>query len=177
MTHEKNKIVSLVSLFLILSLSACDFLSKEQVFVNLGEIGVYYDDSTEKLVVLNSGNHNISKKASLYIYSLKVENINERILVVSKDGKELRIEVNYWFSLNPKMILKLHREVGENFVDRIIKPTIRKNLREVCGKYSFDLIKSDQLEAEMMLKLQNDVEFSNLITTKSFLLEIEPYKN
>ena len=175
---KKSKIVSIVSIFLILSLSSCDLLSKKQIFINPGEVGVYFDESVEKMVLLDEGNHNISKKAMFSVYSTRTKHYYENIVILTKDGKQVVCKIEYIYGLNLKKILELHREAGSDFEDIIIVPKINLGLRETLGKYNFEDIKADQIEAGMMSTLKNDVEFSKfIITFQCFILEIRPYKN
>lgn len=129
------------------------------------------------MVILNSGKHNIPRRVSLYNYSLEDVNIKESIVTLTKDAEQIVCKVNYRYRLNPKTIMKLHIEVGSNFLDRLILPKIRSKTRESSSVYEFVDIEASEIEKAIVSKLKSDVEFSEFIKTTSFKLKIEPYKN
>jgi len=174
---NKQRIFSVVSIFLTILFFSCELISGKEIFIKPSEIGVYYNNSKEELVVLNSGKHNIPISDALYVYSLEDINIEENIVVLTKDGKQIKCKVNFKYSLNSKTIRKLHLEVGDNFNERLVLPEIRLGMRKLCGAYDNADIEPSEIKKTMISRLKNDLEFSKLIRIKSFKLKIEPYNN
>jgi hypothetical protein len=173
---NKKKIYLVVSACMVLLFFSCKLIMEKEVFIKPSEVGVYYDESADKMTVLNAGKHAISKNVPLYIYSLQAKNVKENSLVLTKDGKQITCNVNYWYSLNAKTILKLHLEIGEDFNDRLIRPKIVQEMRTSFGKYVTEDIKVANIEKAIRATLKNDKEFSKFIRTKSFKLKIESEK-
>ncbi|MBC8755405.1 hypothetical protein H2O64_12010 [Kordia sp. YSTF-M3] len=155
---------------------SCKLISEKEILVKPSEIGIYYDDSAEKMVILNSGKHNIPRSAALYNYSLEDVHVKENIVALTKDAKQIACKVDYWYNLNSKAIRKLHVKVGVDFNRNLVLPKIRSIMRKSSSVYDFADIEVAEIEKEIISILKNDIEFSELIKTKSFKLKIEPYK-
>lgn len=174
---NKQRIFSVISIFLIVSFFSCKLIPEKEVLIKPSEVAVYYDDSSEKLIVLSSGKHNIPSNVPLYTYSLEDVNIKDNMLVLTKDGKEILCRVDYWYNLNSKAIRKLHVEVGPSFKERLILQKIRSGMRKLCSAYDFVDIELSEIEKAFISELKSDKEFSEFIKTKSFKLKIELDKN
>ncbi|QHI36998.1 hypothetical protein IMCC3317_23690 [Kordia antarctica] len=174
---NKQRIFSVISIFLMVSFFSCKLISEEEILVKPFEIGIYFDDSAGKMTVLNSGKHNIPRSASLFIYSLEDVYVKENIQALTKDKKQIACKVNYRYNLNSKAIRKLHVEVGPNFNERLVLPKIRSVIRKLCSAHDFVDIEASEIEKAITSMFKNDVEYSELIKTISFKLKIKLYKN
>lgn len=174
---NKQRNFSVVLIFLMVLFFSCKLIPEKEILIKPSEIGIYADYSTEEMVILSSGKHNIPRNASLYTYSLEGVNIKDNILVLTKDGKEILCRVDYWYNLNSKAIRKLHVEVGYSFKERLILSKIRAVMRKICSEYDFVDIELSEMEKAFISELKSDKEFSEFVKTKSFKLKIELDKN
>lgn len=174
---SKQRIFLVISIFLMISFFSCKLIPEKEILIKPSEVGIYYDDSIEEMIVLSSGKHNIPHKALLFTYSLEGVNHKENILVLTKDGKEIRCRADYWYNLNSKAIRKLHVEIGASFKERLIFPKIRAKMRKVCSAYNFVDMEQSEMEKTIVSRLNNDKDFSKFIKIKSFKLKIELDKN
>ncbi len=78
---------------------------------------------------------------------------DEPIKVVSYDGKTALIEGTILLRLDVDQIPHIWQNIGEEFVEKIIRPTVRSRVRLISSRYSFgDIISQKRDEVETRLK-------------------------
>jgi regulator of protease activity HflC (stomatin/prohibitin superfamily) len=55
------------------------------------------------------------------------------VLALTSDGMNLELDITIWFYLDGNMAPTMYREVGPNYIDKILKPAIRTSVRD-CVK-------------------------------------------
>lgn len=79
------------------------------------------------------------------------------IAAVSQDGKRLAVEGTILLRLDIHLIPSIWQTIGEDFVAKIIRPTVRSRIRMVASRFQFaDIIGTKRDEVEMDLK--NELE-------------------
>lgn len=58
----------------------------------------------------------------------------------TKDGKKITIEGTILLRLDPEQIPEIWQNIGQNFVEKIIRPTIQSRIRMIAAKYTQDEI-------------------------------------
>lgn len=94
--------------------------------------------------------YNISKD-----FNLKNEKLmgDELIKIVSSDGKTALVEGTVLLRLDIEQIPHIWQNIGEEFVGKIIRPTIRSRIRMIATKYSLkDLMSTSRGEVEIEAK-------------------------
>jgi len=61
---------------------------------------------------------------------------DQPINATSKDGKKVSIEGTILMRLDPEQIPEIWQSIGQNFVEKIIRPTIQSRLRMIGAKYT-----------------------------------------
>lgn len=136
-------IVGLVFLFI--------FISKSTVTIGSGEGGVLYRTFGGGVVTdeaaLGEGFHLVAPWNKVFIYEVRQQEISEQMQVLSSNGLEIKLDATVWFQPDFKSIAKLHQEKGEQYVDRVIRPSIRSASRSVVGRYTPEQLYSTKRDA------------------------------
>lgn len=94
------------------------------------------------------------------------------IAAVSQDGKKLGVEGTILLRLDVHQIPSIWQTIGEDFVAKIIRPSIRSRIRMVFSRFDFDEIikeKRDAAETELKNELER-IFYSRGIYVENVLL-------
>ncbi len=126
-------IVGAIVVVLLLILSSSIFVT-----IRSGEAGVLYKKFGEGTVTdeyLSEGFHIKAPWNSVYIYDVRTQEDKQIMDVLSKNGLSIKLDISYRYSPNIEELGILHKQVGQNYVDKIIIPEIRSSVRKVIGSY------------------------------------------
>jgi prohibitin 1 len=84
---------------------------------------------------------------TLHIYNVRQQEVMEDMAVLSSNGLEISLEVSSWYQPNFGDLAKLHQEKGENYLEDVVKPSIRSASRSVIGRYTPEEIYSTKRDA------------------------------
>lgn len=102
-------------------------------------------------------------------------NIDESIHARSKEGLEISIDVTTQFRIKSDQVSKIHRELGPNYLNTVIRPQIRSKVRDGVGQFTAsDLIstKRSELERRIVNDLNSVFDKNNLELITVLLREI-----
>lgn len=125
-------------------------LATSTVTIESGEAGVLYRkfgggvDTTE---TFDEGFHILAPWNKMFIYEVRQQEIFEQMAVLSSNGLDIQLDASLWFQPDYKALPRLHKEKGEAYIDRIIKPAIRSATRSVVGRYTPEQIYSSKRDA------------------------------
>ncbi len=94
------------------------------------------------------------------------------IAAVTEDGKRIAVEGTLLLRLDIHQIPAIWQTIGEDFVAKIIRPTVRSRIRMVASRFNFqDLVgqKRDQVETELKHELER-IFYSRGIYVENVLL-------
>lgn len=104
------------------------------------------------------------------------------IAAVSQDGKKIGIEGTILLRLDVHQIPSIWQTIGEDFVSKIIRPTVRSRIRMVASRFNLSDIVGPQRDA-VEVELKNELErifYSRGIYVENILLseigDISEYK-
>lgn len=72
---------------------------------------------------------------------------------LTSDGQKIQIDLSLRYHLNPETVWKLHKEVGPDYLDKIIRPGIRSIVRNAVANYPVIEVYSSKRQ-----DIQNDIE-------------------
>lgn len=123
-----------------------------------------------------------------YSISREFNPANERamgdipIAAVSQDGKRIGVEGTILLRLDVHQIPSIWQTIGEDFVSKIIRPTVRSRIRMVASRFDMQEIigaKRDAVETELKNELER-IFYSRGIYVENVLLsevgDISDYK-
>ncbi|MFD2562055.1 prohibitin family protein [Aquimarina rubra] len=125
---------------LIIVVLAIVFISKSTVTIGSGEAGVLYKTFGGGVVTdeppLGEGFHLVLPWDKVIVYEVRQQEVFEKMQVLSSNGLEIKLDASAWFQPQYEKLGLLHQQKGENYVQRILLPTIRSAARSVVGRYT-----------------------------------------
>lgn len=128
-----------------------------------GHRGVFYatfGDGTEMGKIYTEGFNWHFPWNNMIVYKTQVQERLETLNVLSSDGASIKVEVSILFRPMIDKIDSLQVQIGPDYYDQLISPTIRSIARAVAGKYQPEEIystKREQLASEIKQSLINDM--------------------
>ena len=116
------------------------FVSKSTVTISSGEAGVLYRTFGGGVVTdeppLGEGFHIVAPWNKVIVYEVRQQEIFEKMQVLSSNGLEIKLDASAWFQPDYNKLGLLHQQKGEDYVTRVLLPTIRSAARSVVGRYT-----------------------------------------
>ena len=141
---------------LFIGIIAIIFLSKSTVTIDAGEAGVLWKRFDGGVVVdqppLGEGFHIVAPWNTVIVYEVRQQELFEKMKVLSSNGLDIILETSSWYMPKPEDLGRLHQEKGENYLERVIKPTLRSAARSVVGRYTPEQLyasKRDIIQSEI----------------------------
>lgn len=127
------------------------FISKSTETIKSGEAGVLYKTFGGGVVTdtppLGEGFHFVAPWNKVIVYEVRQQEVFEKMQVLSSNGLEIKLDASAWFQPDIKNLGLLHQQKGENYVARILLPTIRSAARSVVGRYTPEQLYSSKRDA------------------------------
>lgn len=136
-------------------------LWKSAITVGAGQAGVLFrtfDDGVDTEITLGEGFHIIAPWNKVILYEVRQQETKEKMLVLSSNGLEIAVDISLWFRPDAKDLPLLHQEKGQDYLNRIVKPSMRSATRSVIGKYTPEEIyssKRDVIQSEIEDETRN----------------------
>lgn len=126
-------------------------LFKSAVNIDAGEAGVLWKRFGDGVVTdeppLDEGFHIVAPWNKVYIYEVRRQEIFEKMKVLSSNGLDIQLDASAWFKPKYNELGKLHQEIGEDYLNRILLPTIFSAARSVVGRYTPEQLYSSKRDA------------------------------
>ncbi|MFK5957834.1 MAG: prohibitin family protein [Lutibacter sp.] len=125
---------------LLLGIVAIIFISKSTVTIDAGEAGVLWKRFDGGVVTdqppLGEGFHFVAPWNTVIVYEVRQQELFEKMKVLSSNGLDIILETSAWYLPKASELGKLHQRIGENYLERVIKPALRSAARSVVGRYT-----------------------------------------
>ena len=132
------------------------FFSKSFVTIDAGEAGILWKRFAGGVVTdqpaLGEGFHVVAPWNKVYIYEVRRQESFEKMKVLSSNGLDILLDASIWYQPKYAELGFLHQEIGEDYLNRILLPTIRSAARSVVGRYTPEQLyssKRDAIQAEI----------------------------
>lgn len=116
------------------------FLSKSTVTIGAGEAGVLWKRFGGGVVTdtppYGEGFHLVAPWNKVIVYEVRQQELYEKMKVLSSNGLDILLETSAWYKPDYADLGKLHKEKGEKYLERVIKPALRSAARSVVGRYT-----------------------------------------
>ncbi|MBQ4802453.1 prohibitin family protein [Aquimarina sp. MMG015] len=127
------------------------FISKSTETIGSGEAGVLYKTFGGGVVTdappLGEGFHLVAPWNKVIVYEVRQQEVFEKMQVLSSNGLEIKLDASAWFQPDYAKLGLLHQQKGENYVQRVLLPTIRSAARSVVGRYTPEQLYSSKRDA------------------------------
>ncbi len=155
--------------------------AKSAVTIGSGEAGVLYKTFGGGVVTeeppLGEGFHLIAPWNDVIVYEVRQQELYEQMKVLSSNGLEIKIDASAWFQPVYGDLGRLHQNLGENYLQRVIQPAIRSAARSVVGRYTPEQLYSskrdviqDEIYAETKKILDNQFVQLNEVLVRDVTL-------
>jgi len=142
------------------------------VVIDPGEVGVKTLFGEVDNDVLNNGLHVINPMADVTTFDAKTQNYtmsgvhdegtkegDDAIRVLTSDGLEVTIDLSVLFKIKPSSAPKILKEIGEDYLDKIVRPVARTAIRDNAVSYEAVALYSSKRE-EFQSKIFNTISKS-----------------
>ena len=179
---DKTKAQTQMKVILLLIASAILLLvliSKSAITINAGENGVVFRtfangiDENEK--PLGEGFHLVAPWNKVFVYSLKLKEKAEDMLVLSSNGLEIRVDVSAWFRPLPGKLPYLVKEISTDYEGTIVIPAMRSAARSVIGRYTPEEIystKRDVIQDEIFAETKRILEEKYIAVDRALIRSV-----
>jgi hypothetical protein len=160
----------LLPIFSFLLFVGCDNIRGKEINLGLNEVLVYYDSESDSYKVLENGNHKFATEYFYSRFSLEDLQIQEKLIVLTKDKKEVLIDLTYWYAFKKKGVIQLHEKYGGRIEETLLLPTIRSVVRNEIKNMISDSLNNEELKISLLKNINNLNDYSELIDSKSFII-------
>lgn len=84
---------------------------------------------------------------TIYIYETRQQEVAEEMNMLSSNGLEIIVDFSVWYQPQFDHLPKLHGEIGTEYLQRVIVPSMRSSARSVVGRYTPEQIYSTKRDA------------------------------
>lgn len=163
-------VIFFIALIAILTFSNATFLTLEP-----GERGVLFkrfSGGLDKDKIYRPGFHVVAPWNEMYRYSVRENQIEEKMNVLSNNG--LDIEVDVTIRVNPiyDKIGDLHETFGKGYEETLVRAEVRSAVREVIGNFQPEELystKRNEVQTLIQTTLENSLE-KNHVELKAVLI-------
>lgn len=168
------------------------------VTINTDEVGILYNIFLNKIstdTIFKKGTHFISNHDSLIKYNIRQKHKVLKFSALSKDNKEIKLNLRYWYKPKPESIVDIHTKIGRNFNEIVIIPSISSCARNILRNYKSkdlyligkdklsDLIQSEVNRFQGVMKLfsvnninVNEIKYPHIVSKAKAANLLDIYK-
>ncbi len=93
------------------------------------------------------GFHFIAPWNRMYVYEARQQEVAEEMNVLSSNGLEIKVDVSVWYQPEFAKLGHLHGKIGQDYLRRVVIPSLRSSARSVIGRYTPEQIYSTKRDA------------------------------
>lgn len=145
---------------LLLVVVACLLFDRIFVTIDPGHAGVFWSrffGGTSLCTTYGEGIHVIAPWDRMYVYDARLQSLAVETVLYTQDGLELRVYGALRYRLNRPLLSYLHREVGADYEEKLLRPEVVSTLRKVLGDFAPQEIYSED-EKGTLQKLRATIE-------------------
>lgn len=131
------------------------------VKIESGEAGVKFLQFTggvDTETTYAEGFHFIAPWNDMFIYNVRQQEVSEKMSVLSSNGLEISLDISMWYQPVHSKLGYLHQEKGQDYLNSIVRPSIRSATRSVIGRYTPEQIystKRDAIQEEIFIETRD----------------------
>ncbi len=141
-----------ISIAVIVVLGIILLASGSRMFVTIqaGHGGVVFRTfagGVDQDKIFSEGFHIIAPWNKMIVYETRQQEVAETMNVLSSNGLEIATDVSAWYEPIENDMPKLHSNIGTDYLNRVVKPSLRSSVRSVIGRYTPEQIYSTERDA------------------------------
>jgi len=164
------------------------FLLLSWVIVPAGATGVYHLFGKVKDKEFSSGFHFKNPLAQVTLMSIRTEEYTMSIVpeegekkgvdsidALTKEGLKVQMDITVLYHLKEEKASDVYKEIGTNYVEKIIRPQIRSGIRETVAMYEAKDIyseKREEVENKILEILKKNIESRGVVVEEVLLRNV-----
>lgn len=143
----KRNYLTLVTIGLLSFLLVIFLFDRIFVSVHSGQNGVLwrrFGEGTVIETVYSEGLHIVMPFNRMYIYNTRKQLLSDSINVLTLDGLTVRVKYSVRYHLQNSTLPLLHKKIGPDFVNVLVRPDVRSVVRDLFGQYRPEVIYNSQ---------------------------------
>ncbi|HUS18049.1 MAG TPA: prohibitin family protein [Terriglobales bacterium] len=124
---------------------------------------------------LDSGLHVVNPLKKVTEMTVRTQALKESADVPSSEGLVMGLDTSLVFHLNPDKAAYVYQELGPNYIEAIIEPTLRSAIREATASHSANALYSSarqEVQNEIRETLRKDLEKRGIVIEDVLLRDI-----
>lgn len=100
---------------------------------------------------------------------------DDAIECLTSDGQKIKLDLSVIYNLIPENLWELHKQIGPDYVDKIIRPSVRSIARNTIANYTVTELYSgnrDKLQDEISLKVKNELDKYYVNSTETMIRNV-----
>ncbi len=122
------------------------------------------------------GIHRVWPWDSMYVYDVRVQDGPERLSILASNGLSVGLDVSIRFRPIGPELPALHQNIGPNYYGKIIKPTIRSEIRKIVGQFTPEEIystKRQEVETAIIVGIEQALEGRHVTVETMLIRNVE----
>ncbi|MEM6264715.1 MAG: prohibitin family protein, partial [Bacteroidota bacterium] len=176
---NKSRIISTAALaffgFMVLvAISSGSFIT-----IDAGERGVLFrkfGGGLDKETVYTPGFHIIAPWNTMYPYSVREQQIEEEMEVLSSNGLNIKVDVTVRVHPQYIKIGELHEKFGLEYLTSLVRPEVRSSVRKILGRFTPEELYStrrDEVEGKIQQELEDVLDKNYVVLRATLIRDIE----
>ena len=139
------------------------FLDNIIVIIPSGNRGVLFRTLFEGTVSNKSygeGLNIIFPWDKMTVYDIKILAAQDTIHALTQDGLSVNAEISYRYTVKPDSLGWIHKNIGEDYKEKIIVPHVTASTRDVVSRYRVDALfttSRQDIQEAMLIQVRNRV--------------------
>ncbi len=101
---------------------------------------------------------------------------DDSLRVLTLDGQEVSVELSVRFHVDRAKVSELHKSVGPDYINKIIRPSVRSQARTVIASHTVTEVystKREAVEGEIESRLKEDLAKNDIILEEVLLRDVQ----
>ena len=151
------------------------FIAAIQIFtvIPAGSVGVVDFLGSVSDNTLKAGVNIVNPLANIVKFTIKTQEFKETMVVPSKEGLSVQLEISLLYHLNPDNASRIYKTVGENYQEIILVPQFRSVVRGITARFEAKALYTAERE---VLGKEMEKELSKLVEPRGITIEAAPLR-
>jgi len=105
----------------------------------------------------------------------KKKNIDDSLWSPTKEGLQVGIDLTCWYRIKPDSVISLHRRIGPDYDEKVVRPAIRSIVRHVISEYPIMDVYSEKrrmIQEEILRRVRELLEKDGFIIEEIVLRDV-----
>ncbi len=122
------------------------------------------------------GIHIVYPWNTMYVYDVRIQDGPERLSILASNGLSVGLDVSIRFRPLAPELPALHQDIGPAYYQKIIKPTIRSEIRKIVGQFTPEEIystKRQEVETSIIEAIESALEGKHIIVETLLIRNVD----